>query len=193
MAVLLHAVSLAGVCRMERTSPVPQVRARPEEMRCVGSKRTRELGRATCFIELLGSCRFHREILGSEGPWEKSHCGTCARALYTLAGAESPGKRGRQRPRELVAGGGLNAAELSGTVQVERDKNRGAHAPPKFGGGRYNWRSLHIEPTQTPKSSTRHSVPPLPPKTKLAPRLRPDCAETGWISRALEVGRDVKL
>ena len=29
----------------ERISPVPQVRARPEEMRCVGSKRTRELGR----------------------------------------------------------------------------------------------------------------------------------------------------
>ena len=28
-----------------RSSPVPQVRARPEEMRCVGSKRTRELGR----------------------------------------------------------------------------------------------------------------------------------------------------
>ena len=45
MAVLLHAVSLAGVCRKERISPVPQVRARPEEMRCVGSKRTRELGR----------------------------------------------------------------------------------------------------------------------------------------------------
>ena len=36
MAVLLHAVSLAGVCRKERISPVPQVRARPEEMRCVG-------------------------------------------------------------------------------------------------------------------------------------------------------------
>jgi len=45
MAVLLHAVSLAGVCRKERISPVPQVRARPEEMRCVGSKRTPELGR----------------------------------------------------------------------------------------------------------------------------------------------------
>ena len=45
MAVILHAVSLAGVCRKERISPVPQVRARPEEMRCVGSKRTRELGR----------------------------------------------------------------------------------------------------------------------------------------------------
>ena len=45
MAVLLHAVPLAGVCRKERSSPVPQVRARPEEMRCVGSKRTRELGR----------------------------------------------------------------------------------------------------------------------------------------------------
>ena len=30
MAVLLHAVPLAGVCRKERSSPVPQVRARPE-------------------------------------------------------------------------------------------------------------------------------------------------------------------
>ena len=40
MAVLLHAVPLAGVCRKRRSSPVPQVRARPEEMRCVGSKRT---------------------------------------------------------------------------------------------------------------------------------------------------------
>ena len=45
MAVLLHAVPLAGVCRKERSSPVPQVRARPEEMRCVGSKRTPEVGR----------------------------------------------------------------------------------------------------------------------------------------------------
>ena len=45
MAVILHAVSLAGVCRKGRSSPVPQVRARPEEMRCAGSKRTRELGR----------------------------------------------------------------------------------------------------------------------------------------------------
>ena len=45
MAVILHAVPLAGVCRKGRSSPVPQVRARPEEMRCVGSKRTRELGR----------------------------------------------------------------------------------------------------------------------------------------------------
>ena len=44
MAVLLHAVPLAGVCRKERSSPVPQVRARPEEMRCVGSKRTPKLG-----------------------------------------------------------------------------------------------------------------------------------------------------
>ena len=44
MSVLLHAVPLAGVCRKERSSPVPQVRARPEEMRCVGSKRTPEMG-----------------------------------------------------------------------------------------------------------------------------------------------------
>ena len=45
MAVILHVVPLAGVCRKGRSSPIPQVRARPEEMRCVGSKRTRELGR----------------------------------------------------------------------------------------------------------------------------------------------------
>ena len=45
MSVLLHAVPLAGVCRKERSSPVPQVRARPEEIRCVGSKRTPEVGR----------------------------------------------------------------------------------------------------------------------------------------------------
>ena len=49
MAVLLHAVPLAGVCRKERSSPVPQVRARPEEMRCVGSKRTPEMGRDMLF------------------------------------------------------------------------------------------------------------------------------------------------
>ena len=49
MAVLLHAVPLAGVCRKERSSPVPQVRARPEEMRCVGSKRTPEVGRDMLF------------------------------------------------------------------------------------------------------------------------------------------------
>ena len=55
MAVILHAVSLAGVCRKGRSSPVPQVRARPEEMRCAGSKRTRELGRdmlvAACIVK----------------------------------------------------------------------------------------------------------------------------------------------
>ena len=45
MAVLLHAVPLAGVCRKERSSAVPPVRAGPEEMRCVGSKRTPEMGR----------------------------------------------------------------------------------------------------------------------------------------------------
>ena len=45
MAVLLHAVPLAGVCRKGCSSPVPQVRAWPEEMRCVGSKRTPEVGR----------------------------------------------------------------------------------------------------------------------------------------------------
>ncbi len=45
MSVLLHAVPLAGVCRKERSSAVPPVRAGPEEMRCVGSKRTPEMGR----------------------------------------------------------------------------------------------------------------------------------------------------
>ena len=45
MAAILHAVPLSGVCRKGRSSPVPQVRERPEEMRCAGSKRTRELGR----------------------------------------------------------------------------------------------------------------------------------------------------
>ena len=45
MSVLLHAVPLAGVCRKERSSAVPPVRAGPEEMRCVGSKRTPEVGR----------------------------------------------------------------------------------------------------------------------------------------------------
>ena len=39
MAVLLHAVPLAGVCRKERSSPVPQVRAWPEEMRCAPHSR----------------------------------------------------------------------------------------------------------------------------------------------------------
>ena len=60
MAVILHAVPLAGVCRKERSSPVPQVRARPEEMRCVGSKRTPEVGRdmlLAASIEILGSNR----------------------------------------------------------------------------------------------------------------------------------------
>ena len=55
MAVILHAVPLAGVCRKERSSPVPQGWARPEEMRRVGSKRTPELANswaATCFSPL---------------------------------------------------------------------------------------------------------------------------------------------
>jgi len=69
MAAILHAVPLSGVCRKGRSSPVPQVRERPEEMRCVGSKRTRELGR-----DMLLAASIVSEILGSEGPWEKSHC-----------------------------------------------------------------------------------------------------------------------
>ena len=71
MAVLLHAVPLAGVCRKERSSPVPQVRARPEEMRCVGSKRTPEVGRdmllAASIVKFSGA-----------GPRRKSHCVQCS-------------------------------------------------------------------------------------------------------------------
>ena len=71
MAVLLHAVPLAGVCRKERSSPVPQVRARPEEMRCVGSKRTPEVGRD---MLLAASIAKSSGTLGLEGnctvvPW----------------------------------------------------------------------------------------------------------------------------
>ena len=66
MAAILHAVPLSGVCRKGRSSPVPQVRERPEVMRCVGSKRTRELGRDMLLAASI--------VLGSEGPWEKSHC-----------------------------------------------------------------------------------------------------------------------
>ena len=69
MAVLLHAVSLAGVCRKERISPVPQVRARPEEMRCVGSKRTRELGR-----DMLLAASIVESSVAKAPTWEKSHC-----------------------------------------------------------------------------------------------------------------------
>jgi len=68
MAVILHAVPLSGVCRKGRPSPVPQVRARPEEMRCVGSKRTRELGRDMLLAASIV------KFLVREGPWEKSHC-----------------------------------------------------------------------------------------------------------------------
>ena len=65
MAVLLHAVPLAGVCRKERSSAVPPVRAGPEEMRCVGSKRTPEVGRD---MVLAAS------IVKFSEPWGKSHC-----------------------------------------------------------------------------------------------------------------------
>ena len=64
MAVILHAVPLAGVCRKERSSPVPQVRARPEEMRCVGSKRTPEVGRD---MLLAASIAKSSGTLGLEG------------------------------------------------------------------------------------------------------------------------------
>ena len=70
MSVLLHAVPLAGVCRKERSSPVPQVRARPEEMRCVGSKRTPEVGR-----DMLLAASIVKFSGPNEGPWGKSHCG----------------------------------------------------------------------------------------------------------------------
>ena len=66
MSVILHAVPLAGVCRKERSSPVPQVRARPEEMRCVGSKRTPEVGRdmllAASIVKFSGTKRPLGEI-----------------------------------------------------------------------------------------------------------------------------------
>ena len=67
MAAILHAVPLSGVCRKGRSSPVPQVRERPDEMRCVGSKRTRELGRDM----LLAA-----SIVKSSGP--KAHVGEIA-------------------------------------------------------------------------------------------------------------------
>ena len=63
MAVILHAVPLSGVCRKGRPSPVPQVRARPEEMRCVGSKRTRELGR-----DMLLAASIVKFFLGTRRP-----------------------------------------------------------------------------------------------------------------------------
>ena len=73
MAAILHAVPLAGVCRKGRSSPVPQVRARPEEMRCVGSKRTRELGRDM----LLAASIVESSVAKAHGTWEKSHCVFC--------------------------------------------------------------------------------------------------------------------
>ena len=74
MAVLLHAVPLAGVCRKERSSPVPQVRARPEEMRCVGSKRTPEVGRdmllAASIVKFSGPKRaIGGKLTVSPGGW----------------------------------------------------------------------------------------------------------------------------
>ena len=79
--MLLHAVPLAGVCRKERSSPVPQVRARPEEMRCVGSKRTPEVGRDM----LLAA-----SIVKFSGP--KTHGGN--RTVYTCA-YSAPGSASR--------------------------------------------------------------------------------------------------
>ena len=127
--------------------------------------------------------------------WLSCGCRLCRGPAHRCARTIHSGWRREPweaRPPTPARVGGGGWGKRSGTVRMSRERI-GTHAPPKFGGGQKNWRSLHIEPTQTPKSSTRHSVPPLPPKTKLAARLRPDCAETGRISRALEVGRDVKL
>ena len=63
MAAILHAVPLSGVCRKGRSSPVPQVRERPEEMRCAGSKRTRELGR-----DMLLAASIVKFFLGTRRP-----------------------------------------------------------------------------------------------------------------------------
>ena len=88
MAVILHAVSLAGVCRKGRSSPVPQVRARPEKMRCVGSKRTRELGRDM----LLAASIVESSVAKAHGTWEKSHCVVCF--LFRLFPRPMAGTRG---------------------------------------------------------------------------------------------------
>ena len=40
-----------GVCRKGRSSPVPQVRARPEEMGCVGSKLGRDMLLAASIVK----------------------------------------------------------------------------------------------------------------------------------------------
>ena len=85
MAVLLHAVPLAGVCRKERSSPVPQVRARPEEMRCVGSKRTPEVGRDMLLAASIV------KFSGPKAPWGKSHCA----GLKTRQNRHGYGTRGR--------------------------------------------------------------------------------------------------
>ena len=72
MAVILHAVPLAGVCRKERSSPVPQVRARPEEMRCVGSKRTPLPGAAPrhmLSVEYLPVCYRYFDCFDSFSGW----------------------------------------------------------------------------------------------------------------------------
>ena len=108
MSVLLHAVPLAGVCRKERSSAVPPVRAGPEEMRCVGSKRTPELGRdmllAASIVKL--------------GPWGKSHCAFAkkpanmkkmrTKCYSEKANAAPPGKRKRRKShaRSTVPGRG---------------------------------------------------------------------------------------
>ena len=62
MSVLLHAVPLAGVCRKERSSAVPPVRAGPEEMRCVGSKRTPEMGRDMLLAASIVNSRDRRRM-----------------------------------------------------------------------------------------------------------------------------------
>ena len=104
MSVLLHAVPLAGVCRKERSSPVPQVRARPEEMRCVGSKRTPEMGRdmllAASIVKFSGpkshAGYLNRAINGQKAcprgrPWPKGISGRVwARMVHSMPTRETP-------------------------------------------------------------------------------------------------------
>ena len=72
MAAILHAVPLAGVCRKERSSPVPQVRARPEEMCGVWGASAPRSWRTVG--PRHASRRFHREILGSRPLKEIALC-----------------------------------------------------------------------------------------------------------------------
>ena len=97
----------------------------------------------------------------------------------TLSGAETAQKRGRQRPRESWWRGW---AKRSGTRAREREQR--ARALEHFGG--QIQLALSSAGTHRPPDSQRATRwRPCPPKTELAAptRKRPDCAETGRISR----------